>query len=360
MSAASEDETFMARALELARAVPFTAPNPRVGAVLVRDGDVIGEGWHRGPGTDHAEVVALRDADAAGATLYVTLEPCSHTGRTPPCAPAIVAAGVERVVAAMQDPDPKVDGGGFAYLRGHGVDVVEAVGADAARRLNAGFVSQRTTGRPLVTLKLAMSLDGRLAAADGSSRWITGEAARARVHARRLEADAVVTGSGTVLADDPELTVRAVAAPRQPARVILDARGRVPVERKVFAPGAEVLVATTAAASHETHVAWKEAGAEVVVLPARRGGGVDFGALLDDLGGRVWHELYVEAGATLASSLLRDDLVDRLELYLGPILLGRGGPDLGDLGVTSMASARRFSVVDVDRVGEDVVVELER
>lgn len=357
---ATTDQEFMARALELARSEPFTAPNPRVGAVVVRDGRVIGEGFHRGAGTPHAEAVALDGVDAAEATLYVNLEPCSHHGRMPPCAPAIVAAGVTRVVAAIEDPDPKVAGAGFAHLRAGGVEVVTGVLADEARRLNAGFLKQRTTGRPVVTLKLALSLDGRLAAPDGSARWITGEQARARVHARRLEVDAIVTGSGTVLADDPELTVRAVPADRQPARVILDARGRVPAGAKVFASPGETIVVTTEASSHEAQLAWKEAGAEVVLVGSGPVGGVDLGALLDLLGRRGWHELYFEAGATLAAALLRDGLVDRLELHYGAVLLGAGGPELGDVGVASLSSAPRFEVVRVETLGDDVIVELER
>jgi diaminohydroxyphosphoribosylaminopyrimidine deaminase/5-amino-6-(5-phosphoribosylamino)uracil reductase len=357
---ATTDEEFMARALDLARSVPFTAPNPRVGAVLVRDGRVIGEGRHLGAGTPHAEAAALDGADAAGATLYVNLEPCSHQGRMPPCAPAVVAAGVARVVAAIGDPDPKVDGAGFAHLRANGIEVVTGVLADEARRLNAGFLVQRTTGRPLVTVKLALSMDGRLAAPDGSARWITGEAARERVHARRLESDAVVTGSGTVLADDPELTVRSVPATRQPARVILDARGRIPADRKVFSGPGETIVVTTEASAHDTQLAWKEAGAEVVQVGPGPDGGVDLHALLDLLGRRQWHELYFEAGATLASALLRADLVDRLELHYGAVLLGAGGPELGDLGVDSLSSARRFRVFNVESVGDDVIVELER
>jgi diaminohydroxyphosphoribosylaminopyrimidine deaminase / 5-amino-6-(5-phosphoribosylamino)uracil reductase len=358
----TSDEQFMARALELARSVPFTAPNPRVGAVVVRDGAVVGEGRHRGAGTPHAESMALAGIDAAGATLYVTLEPCNHHGRMPPCAPAIVAAGVARVVAAIADPDPKVDGRGFAYLRDHGVEVVTGVLEAEARRLNAGFLTHRTTGRPLVSLKLALSLDGRLAAPDGSARWITGEAARGRVHARRREVDAVVTGSGTVLADDPELTVRAVPSDRQPARVILDARGRVPADARLFSVSGDVIVVTTDASGHDEQLAWKEVGAEVLILPAGPAGesGVDFGALLDALGRRGWHELYFEAGATLAGALLQAGVVDRLELHYGAVVLGAGGPALADVGVETIGSAPRWRVVNVEQLDDDVIVELER
>jgi diaminohydroxyphosphoribosylaminopyrimidine deaminase/5-amino-6-(5-phosphoribosylamino)uracil reductase len=346
----------MDSALELARSVPFTAPNPRVGAVIVRDGRVIGEGRHEGAGTPHAEAAALAGVDAAGATLYVTLEPCSHHGRMPPCAPAIAAAGVTRVVAAMEDPDSKVHGAGFAHLRERGVDVEVGVLEGAARRLNAGFIAQRTTGRPLVTLKLALSLDGRMKA---GGRYFTGEAARARVHERRAQVDAVVVGSGTVLADDPELTVRGMPATRQPARVVVDGSGRVRADRKVFRRDAEVIVATTREAPHDTQLAWKEAGAEVIVLPAGSDGGVDLGALLDALGNRGWHELYFEAGPTLAAALLRDDVVGRLELHIAPVMLGEDSPGLIDLGGGS-GDTRRFRVVGVEQLGDDVVLELER
>jgi diaminohydroxyphosphoribosylaminopyrimidine deaminase/5-amino-6-(5-phosphoribosylamino)uracil reductase len=318
---------------------------------------VIAEGRHEGAGTAHAEAVALDGIDASGTTLYVTLEPCSHHGRMPPCAPAIAAAGVGRVVAAMEDPDPKVRGAGFAYLAEHGVAVEVGVGEAAARRLNAGFITQRTTGRPLATLKLALSLDGRMRAPE--QRWITGEAARARVHERRLQVDAVVVGSGTVLADDPELTVRAMQAERQPARVILDGRGRVRANSKVFRRDAEVVVATTEEAPHDAQLAWKEAGAEVVVLPAGAGGGVDLDALLDAFGDRGWHELYFEAGPTLASALLRDDVVGRLELHIAPVMLGGDAPGLVDL-TDGGAGPRRFRVVTVEELGEDVVLELSR
>jgi diaminohydroxyphosphoribosylaminopyrimidine deaminase / 5-amino-6-(5-phosphoribosylamino)uracil reductase len=364
----TSDETFMARALELAASVPFTAPNPRVGAVVVRDGEIIGEGAHRGAGTPHAEAIALDGVDAAGATLYVTLEPCSHQGRMPPCAPMVADAGVTRVVAAMEDPDPKVDGAGFALLQKRGITVEVGLLAEEAERLNAGFVSQRTTGRPLVTLKLALSLDGRFGhvrdaaivetiAGVAGHAYITGEPARARVHERRRQADAVVVGSGTVLADDPELTVRMVPATRQPARVILDGRGRVPADRKVFGRDAEVVVVTTDAAPHEAQLAWKEAGAEVVVVPAGKSGGVDLDATVETFGRRGWHELYFEAGPTLASALFAAGLVGRVELHIAPVVLGDGAPLLGDIG-SEGGAGRRFRVTRVEELGDDVVLEL--
>jgi diaminohydroxyphosphoribosylaminopyrimidine deaminase / 5-amino-6-(5-phosphoribosylamino)uracil reductase len=342
----------MARALELARMPSFTSPNPRVGAVVVRDGEVIGEGFHEGAGTLHAEAAALAGIDARGATLYVNLEPCSHHANTPPCAPALVEAGIVRVVAAIEDPDERVAGSGFAHLRNNGVEVTIGVLADEARAMNAAFLHQRSTGRPLVTLKLAMTIDGRLAAADGTSKWITGEEARAFVHRRRAEADAVMVGSGTVIADDPSLTARDVASTRQPARVIVDSSGSVRSGAKVFGPGADVIVATSNAAPHDVHTEWKEAGAEVLVLPGE--GRVDLDALVTELGRRGWLEIYCEGGARLGSALLRDGLVDRLELHHGAALTG-AGPQLQDLGVGTMSEALRFSLVDVVRAGDDLI-----
>lgn len=349
-----DDERFMKRALELAATPVFTSPNPRVGAVIVRDGRILGEGFHEGPGRPHAEAVALEGIDARGATCYVTLEPCNHHGRKPPCAPAIVTAGVERVVAAVQDPDPRVDGRGFQYLRSHGVEVDVGVLQEEARAGNAPFFHQRTTGRALLTLKLALTLDGRLAAPDGSSRWITGEAARKSVHVRRAGADAVMVGSGTVAADDPSLTARGVAAQRQPARVIVDSSGTVRGTARVFAPDAEVIVATTDRAPHECHVEWKEAGADVLVLPHGTDG-VDERALIDALSSRGWLEIYCEGGARLATRLLRADVIDRLELYHGAVLAGRGGPDLGDIGVRTLDEAPRFLLRSTEVLGDDVL-----
>ncbi|HEX2050055.1 MAG TPA: bifunctional diaminohydroxyphosphoribosylaminopyrimidine deaminase/5-amino-6-(5-phosphoribosylamino)uracil reductase RibD [Actinomycetota bacterium] len=349
----------MIRAIELARRPPFTSPNPRVGAVVVRDGVVLGEGWHRGPGTPHAEPDALRDLDAAGATLYVTLEPCAHHGRTPPCAPAVAASGVRRVVAALEDPDPRVAGAGFDMLRAAGVEVEVGACATEARRLNAAYVHHRSTGRAFVSLKLALTLDGRLAAPDGTSRWITGDDARRIVHRRRVECDAVMVGAGTVLADDPRLDVRAVDAPRQPARVVVDGSGRVPPTAALFSsPGGAVTVATTDAATVERRKEWEATGAEVLVLP-RTGDGVDLDALLEDLGARGVVEVLCEGGARLATRLLERRLVGRLELHHGAVVVGRGGPDVGDVGVATMAGAYRWRLVSVERADDDVVATYE-
>ena len=349
-----DDERFMKAAIELALAPRFTSPNPRVGSVIVMDGEIVAGAAHEGPGTPHAEVAALAAApDARGATCYVTLEPCAHHGRTPPCAPALVDAGIVRVVAALEDPDDRVAGRGFEYLRSHGVRVDAGVAAREAEDMNVAYLHQRRTGTPLVTVKLALTLDGRLAAPDGSSVWITGDEARAVVHRRRQEVDAVMVGAGTVATDDPSLTVRDVPAGRQPARVIVDSKGRVDTGSSVFAPGAEVIVATTDASPHDRHVAWKEAGAEVLVLP-RRDGGVDLDALLEELSRRSWLEIMCEGGGELATSLLRHDLVQRLEIYHGAVLAGRGGPDIGALGIDSLTRAPRFRLVTHQRLGDDL------
>jgi diaminohydroxyphosphoribosylaminopyrimidine deaminase / 5-amino-6-(5-phosphoribosylamino)uracil reductase len=376
-----EDERFMRRALELARSWPHASPNPRVGVVVVRDGGVIAEGRHEGAGTPHAEMRALEGVDATGATLYVNLEPCAHHGRTPPCAPALVAAGIVRVVAAHEDPDPRVRGRGFAALAVSGVEVTTGVLEEEAERTNAAYLHHARTGLPLVSLKVATSLDGRLSAADGSARWITGPATRARVHARRAEVDAVVVGAGTVVADDPQLTARgaalslpsgaiaepiafssgAIAEPialSQPARVVVDARGRVSCEARVFAPGADVIFATTDRCPHERQTSWKEAGAEVAVFP-EASDGVDLGALLRWLGERPMLDVMCEGGARLATSLLSQGLVDRLEIHLGPVVLGSGGACLGDVGVTTMTDARRWRLLAVERSGDDAVLVLE-
>ncbi|CAN5696721.1 bifunctional diaminohydroxyphosphoribosylaminopyrimidine deaminase/5-amino-6-(5-phosphoribosylamino)uracil reductase RibD [soil metagenome] len=352
-------ELHMRRALELAARASFTSPNPKVGSVLVRAGEVIGEGHHAGAGSEHAEIVALHAArEPAGATAYVTLEPCTHHGRTPPCAPALIEAGITRVVVALQDPDVRVGGQGLAQLAGAGVEVITGVLEDEARALNRTYIHHRLTGRPFVSLKLALSLDGRLAAPDGSARWVTGPGARREAHRKRMEADAVVVGSGTALADDPALTVRDVPAVRQPARVLVDSSGRTSSSARLFDDG-EVVVVTTDACPHEVQTGWKEAGAEVLVLP-RSTEGVDLAVMLDALGQRNWLELYVEAGGRLATSLLRADLVDRLDIHHGPVLLGRGGPEIGELGVAAMDDAPRWLLLSADAVDDDVLMSYER
>jgi diaminohydroxyphosphoribosylaminopyrimidine deaminase/5-amino-6-(5-phosphoribosylamino)uracil reductase len=333
-----------------------------VGALVVREGRVVGEGWHEGPGTPHAEAMALAAAGdlARGAQLYVTLEPCDHFGRTPPCTQAIVRACVAEVVAALRDPNPIVDGRGFEQLRSNGVEVREGVLEDEAARQNAPFVRHVTTQLPLVTLKAAATLDGKVAARDGSSRWITGEAARAEVHRMRGAADAIVVGAGTALADDPALTVRDPGYRGRPVlRILVDAAGRVPATGRLFDGEAPTLVATTDACAPKAPNAWRAAGAEVVAFPADASGGVSLGDLLAFLGKRDAQAVLIEGGPTLAASAVRDGLVDRVVVFLAPKLLG--GADapgvLGGEGLAPVDRAVRLDIVSVARVGEDLKVE---
>jgi diaminohydroxyphosphoribosylaminopyrimidine deaminase / 5-amino-6-(5-phosphoribosylamino)uracil reductase len=372
------DQAWMARAVALAEGGRgATSPNPMVGAVLVRDGRVVGEGFHQAAGRAHAEVVALAaaDADAAGATCYVSLEPCAHQGRTPPCADALVAAGVTRVVAAMADPDPRVDGAGLARLRAAGVRVDVGVGAELAAEQNAAYLTHRRLGRPRVTLKAAASLDGKVAAPDGISQWITGPAARADGHRLRAEADAVAVGAGTALADDPRLTVRLPGhAGRQPLRVLVDAAGRVGAGGHLFDGEAETLVATTAAAPAAAVDAWKAAGAEVlmcasapVTVAGGSGGalvappvgqGVDLRDMATALGARGVLELLVEGGPRLQASLWAAGLADRLVWYLAPLAIGGDAAPglLAGAGAATLADARRLRLASLDRLGDDLRV----
>ena len=358
-------EAWMERAVALAEGGRGrVSPNPMVGAVLVRDGRVVGEGFHRAAGRAHAEAEALAaaGAEAAVATCYVTLEPCAHHGRTPPCADALVAAGVARVVAAVQDPDPRVDGAGLARLRGAGVTVELGLGAEAAATQNAAYLTHRRLGRPRVTLKAAASLDGKVAAPDGSSRWITGPAARADAHRLRAEADAVMVGAGTALADDPRLTVRLPGwAGRQPLRVLVDAAGRVGPGGHLFDTEAETLVATTPAAPATAVDAWKAAGAEVLicaewtVMVGGVGRGVDLHDLARALGERGVLELMVEGGPRLQASLWAAGLADRLVWYLAPLAIGgQAAPGLLGDGAATLTDARRLRLASADRLGDDL------
>ncbi len=357
-----DDRTYLERALRLAeRGRGIVSPNPMVGAVVVRDGRVVGEGFHRGPGTPHAEVEALARAGdlARGAVLYSTLEPCDHFGRTGPCTRAIVEAGVQRVVSAMTDPNPVVDGRGYARLREAGVEVDAGRLADDAARLNAAYVKHITTGLPFVTWKTAASLDGKVAARDGSSRWITGEAARRDVHRLRGASDAILVGAGTALADDPSLTVRDPAYEgRPPLRVLLDARGRVPAAGDLFTDEAPTLVATTDVTPLERREAWREAGAEVVELESDDGL-VPLDALLRHLGKRDVQSVLLEGGPTLAWSAIDAGIVDSVVLYLAAKLIGgESAPGvLGGRGFAPIGRALDLRIGSVERVGDDVRVE---
>lgn len=356
------DEAYVERALALAeRGRGLVSPNPMVGAVVVADGRLVGEGHHEGPGQPHAEVVALRDAGEAanGATLYVTLEPCNHQGRTGPCADAIVEAGITRVVASARDPNPIVDGRGFDALRAAGVEVVEGVHREEAERLNEAFAKHVRTGLPFVVWKMAASLDGKVASRDGTSRWITGEAARADVHRLRAAADAILVGAGTVLADDPSLTVRIPGyRGRPPLRVLVDAHGRVPARGDLFTDDAPTLVATTHLAPEERRREWETAGAEIAVYEAE-GGGVPLGRLMEDLGKRDVQGVLLEGGPTLAWSAVEEGVVDKVVVYLAPRLIGgtEAPTVLGGRGFAPIASALRLRIREFDRVGEDLKVE---
>lgn len=353
----------MGRALELAeRGWGIVSPNPMVGAVVVSaDGAIVGEGWHEGPGTAHAEVVALTHAaDAArGATLYSTLEPCNHHGRTPPCTDAIVAAGVASVVSGHADPNPIVAGSGHARLRAAGVRVVDGVLAARVARKNRAYLTHVTTGRPFVVWKVAMSLDGKVAARDGSSRWITGDAARADVHRLRAWADAVVVGAGTVLADNPSLTARHEGyRGRPPLRVIVDGRGRVPSTARVFDAEAPTLVATSSSAPGDVRERWAATGAEVEILDASEGGAVSVAGLVERLGKRDVQGVLLEGGPTLAWRAVEEGAVDEIVAYVAPKLIGGvGAPGaLGGLGVDAIAAARGVDVHAFERIGDDLKV----
>lgn len=348
----------MARALRLAaHGLNTTTPNPRVGCVLVRDGAIIGEGWHAKAGEPHAEIEALRKVGAggtAGVTAYVTLEPCSHHGRTPPCADALIAAGVARVVAAMRDPNPLVAGQGLEKLRAAGIAVAHGLLESEARELNIGFVTRMTRGRPWIRLKVAISLDGKTALANGKSQWITGPDARRDVHAWRARSCAMLTGIGTVRDDDPRLTVRDVATPRQPLRVIVDSRLEIPEDAAILEDGHCLIACAADDPAKAARLAARGAG--VVVLPNPQGK-VDLPALLAELGRRGINEVMVEAGAKLNGSLLRENCIDELLVYQAPVLLGdmaRGMTDFGTL--TELAEAKRLNVVERRAVGADFLI----
>lgn len=346
----------MAQALRLAERGLYTSPNPRVGCMLVRDGDVVGAGWHERAGEPHAEVLALRAAGAAahGSTAYVTLEPCSHHGRTPPCADALIAAGVARAVVAVQDPNPKVAGEGIARLRAAGIVVECGLMEPAARELNTGFFARMTRGTPWLRSKIAMSLDGRTALANGKSQWITGEAARLDVQHWRARSCAVLTGIATVLADDARLDVRDVETGRQPLRVVLDSELRMPLTMRIL-QGGNVLI-YTAVRDKEKIAVLEMAGATVSVLPDVNGQ-VDLPAMLRDLAQRGCNELLLEAGSTLNGALLRAGLIDELLLYIAPQLLGdaaRGMAQLGEL--TGLDQRIDLKWQDVRRIGNDMCI----
>jgi diaminohydroxyphosphoribosylaminopyrimidine deaminase / 5-amino-6-(5-phosphoribosylamino)uracil reductase len=351
------DHTFMARALRLAeRGLFTTTPNPRVGCVIVRDGEIVGEGWHERAGEAHAEVNALRAASAGarGASVYVTLEPCSHQGRTPPCVPALVEAGVKRVVAAMRDPNPAVAGEGFAQLRAAGIETAAGLMESQARELNIGFVSRMTRERPWIRMKVAASLDGKTALANGASQWITGEAARRDGHRWRARSCAVLTGVGTVRDDDPRLTVRAIETPRQPLKVLIDSKLQVATQAKLFASGQTLVFCAIEDSARVARL--RACGADAVTL-ANAEGKVDLALMAQELARRGVNEVLVEAGLKLNGSLLRAGIIDELLIYFAPHLLGdraRGMFDLPEL--TDLTAKRELDIQDVRPFGRDLRV----
>ena len=355
MAFSADDHRHMARALRLAaRGLATTTPNPRVGCVIVRDGAVIAEGWHRKAGESHAEALALQVAGsgARGATVYASLEPCSHHGRTPPCADALIAAGVARVVAAMEDPNPRVAGEGIRRLRAAGIVVDVGLLEDEARELNVGFVSRMTRGRPWMRVKIAASVDGKTALANGVSQWITGPAARRDGHRWRARSCAVMTGIGTLKDDDPRLTVRDVPAERQPMRVVVDSRLRIGLDARILEGGG--VVVATATNDPVKARALEAGGAEVWVLPDTTGK-VELAALARRLGERGMNEVLVEAGINLHSALLAADVVDELVVYLAPHLLGDGGRGMIRLpGIERMDERLELEVRDLRAFGPDL------
>ena len=366
-----QDEYYLARAFELARRGRFTTtPNPNVGCVIVRDGKIVGEGFHYRAGEPHAEVHALRMAGEAarGATVYVTLEPCSHQGRTPPCADALIAAGVARVVVAMQDPNPQVSGRGLHLLRQAGIDVRHGLMMAEAEEVNLGFLKRMRTGFPYVRLKLAASLDGRTAMASGESRWITSTHAREDVQSFRAQSSAILSTSATVLADDPALTVRWHSLPeqvrlcypqselRQPVRVVIDSRNRVTPAHRLIAEEGQTWLARLAADNQP----WPSS-VEQIAMPAGDTDNprIDLVILMMQLARRQINSVWVEAGAALAGALLQAGLVDELILYLAPRLLGDGGRGLCVLpGLERLAQSPSFTVADLCQVGPDIRVRL--
>jgi diaminohydroxyphosphoribosylaminopyrimidine deaminase/5-amino-6-(5-phosphoribosylamino)uracil reductase len=359
----NSDEQFMREALKLARrGLGSTSPNPMVGAVIVKEGRIIARGYHHAVGRDHAEVDALKHAkeDVAGATLYVTLEPCRHYGRTPPCTSAVIEHKIARVVIGMLDPDEKMRGGSVTLLNNNGVATAVGVLEDECRALNEKYIKHRTTGLPYVTMKFAQTLDGRIASASGASRWVVASPETLKIgHKLRAENDAILAGIENVLLDDPELTLRLVKG-RSPTRIILDSRLRIPLNAKVLAnqETARTLVATTPAAPKEKAAALKAKGIEVVTVPADEAGRVDLKKLLKMLGERQITSLLVEGGGEVYTSFLKLGLVDKITAIIAPKILGRGRDTVRDLQINDINKAIPLVYDKVYRSGEDIVMEI--
>lgn len=350
-----EDHAYMARALQLAaRGLYSTSPNPRVGCVIVKDGKIIGEGWHQKAGEPHAEIHALMEAGPAaqGATVYVTLEPCSHHGRTPPCADALIGAGVAKVVAAAQDPNPNVSGNGIARIKAAGIETLSGLLAVQTRELNAGFFKRMVYGHPYVRIKTASSLDGRTALSSGESKWVTGEAARADVHKLRARSCAILTGVQTVLADNPQMNVRGIDTPRQPIKVIVDSTLRTPPDALIL-QGAKTIIAC-ATPDAKKSAALEAAGAEILCLPGDDSK-VDLKSLLSRLSQKGINEVMTEAGPRLNGALVSAGLVDEWVQYLAPCVLGEAARPLFSMAEpTSMQERLNWKLYDQRILGSDL------
>jgi diaminohydroxyphosphoribosylaminopyrimidine deaminase/5-amino-6-(5-phosphoribosylamino)uracil reductase len=359
-----EEERFMRRAIELAeRGLGSTSPNPPVGAVIIQNGGVVGEGWHEYAGGPHAEVNAIKAAGMAtnGAAMYVSLEPCNIFGKTPPCVDAIIQAGIAKVVVGTGDPNPAVNGKGVQALRAAGVEVEESALKTEAETLIEAYGKHIRTGRPFLTMKVAMSLDARIATKTGSSRWITSEGSRVLVHKMRAASDAVMTGIGTVKADDPRLDVRIEGYEgRQPARIIVDARGAMPLDSLIMKTAADVqtIIATTDVMTLETTQRMADAGAEIIVVP-QLGDRIDLGKLLDELGKRGMCSILLEAGSALATAFISEGLVDKYAFFIAPKLIG-GTAALsfyGGVGAEDIKDADALSFGEPVKVGGDIFIE---
>lgn len=359
------DEAHMRHAVALGRrGLGRTWPNPAVGCVIVKDGQIVGRGWTQPGGRPHAEPMALAQAgeQARGATAYVTLEPCAHTGKTPPCCDALIAAGVARVVVALEDPDPRVDGRGIARLRAAGIDVTTGVCADLARAAQEGFLSRVEAGRPMVTLKLATSWDGRIATATGESQWITGPQSRRRVHAMRAAHDAVMVGGGTVRADDPSLTVRDLGVDHQPVRVVLSRRLDLPLTGQLARTATQVPVWVVHGpdAPAEMVDAWQGLGAVAIEAPVLQGQ-LDPRGVMEALGRRGLTRVFCEGGGAVAASLLAQDLADHVSLFTAGMAIGAEGvPGIGALGLERLGAAPRYRLVGREVLGEDSLTHWRR
>ena len=360
MKSLLQDEHYMRLALELARkGMGRTSPNPMVGAIVVKDGCIVGQGWHQKAGTPHAEIHALQAAGALtkGATLYITLEPCCHQGRTGPCTDAIIAANISRVVFAMTDPNPCVAGCGGRLLRQAGIETLEGILACDAAKLNEAFITHIATGLPFTTIKMAMTLDGKIATAGGQSQWITGETARRQVHKLRNQYDAVLVGIGTVLADDPQLTVRHVSG-RNPIRVVVDSQARTPLQAHLVADkAAHTIIAVGQDVPNDRLTDFVAAGIEIIQIPAHSDG-LDLRYLFRYLARRGLSSILVEGGATLNASILQENLADSVIWFIAPKLVGgtsAPGP-IGGMGVATLEQAAELEDITAELVGKDVML----